>query len=208
MSGSIAFHFDFISPYSYLAWTQIRALAARHAREVVPVPTLLAALLAHGKTKGPAEIPAKRTYLLFDTLRIAKVLGVPIRPPASHPFNPLLALRAASLDASVIDPIFEATWANGERVDTEEALSKIIDPDLVKRATTDEAKNKLRARTDAAIARGVFGVPTMILEDDGAMFWGTDSLPHLERHLSGDKLDLADEMKKWSSVPATAARKI
>ena len=57
---TIVFHFDFLSPYAYLAWTQIHAVAARHGRTVTPVPTLLAALLAHGATKGPAEIPAKR----------------------------------------------------------------------------------------------------------------------------------------------------
>jgi len=205
---AIAFHFDFLSPYAYLAWTQIRAVAARHGRIVTPIPTLLAALLAHGKTKGPAEIPAKRAYLVVDTLRIAKCLGVPIAPPASHPFNPLLALRAASLDASVIDPIFEAVWMKSRPVDTEDALAKIVDPDLVRRASSDEAKQKLRAQTEAAIARGVFGVPTMILADDGAMFWGVDSLPHLERHLSGDKIDVNAEMRKWATVRATAKRKI
>ncbi len=203
----IAFHFDFISPYAYLAWTQIHAVAARHGETVLPVPTLLAALLAHGKTKGPAEIPAKRAYLVVDALRISRVLGVPIAPPAAHPFNPLLALRAASLDPSAIGAIYEATWAKREPVDTEEALSRIVDPDLIKRASSDEAKAKLRTQTDAAIARGVFGVPTMIL-DDGAMFWGVESLPHLERHLSGDKVNVREVMGEWSKVKATAQRKV
>ena len=93
----IRFHFDFISPYAYLAWTQIHALAARHGRSVEPVPVLFAALLDHHGTKGPAEIPAKRRYLMFDVVRKARALGVPIGPPPAHPFDPLLALRVASV---------------------------------------------------------------------------------------------------------------
>lgn len=78
--SAMLFYFDFISPYAYLAWTQLPALAARHERELVPVPVLFAALLnAHGQ-KGPAEIPAKRIYLFKDVCRKAHLLGLP--PPS------------------------------------------------------------------------------------------------------------------------------
>ena len=77
----LRFHFDYLSPYAYLAWTQIHALAQRHGRTVEPVPTLFAALLAHGGTKGPAEIPAKRIYVFKDALRTARLLGVPLQLP-------------------------------------------------------------------------------------------------------------------------------
>lgn len=216
--SAITFHFDFISPYAYLAWTQIDAIAKRYGRTVAPVPTLLAALLAHGATKGPAEIPAKRAYLFVDTLRTARVLGVPFGPPASHPFNPLLALRVASLEASTdelhrrVDALFTATWARGEAVDTEEGVARVLDAAgfdgkaLAARGTTPDAKERLRAQTDAAIAHGVFGVPTMLA--DGAMFWGVDSLPHLERHLRGERIDVRAEMAKWSSVRPTASRRV
>src|SRR5262249_60031058 len=90
MANPIDFHFDFISPYAYLGWTQIHALAARHGRAVRPVPTLFAALLNHSGTLGPAEIPLKRVYIFKDALRTAQVFGVPLEPPPSHPFNPLL----------------------------------------------------------------------------------------------------------------------
>jgi len=213
----VVFHFDFLSPYAYLAWTQFHALAAKHGRTVAPVPTLLAALLSHGKTKGPAEIPAKRVYLALDTVRTAKLLGVPYEPPAAHPFNPLLPLRIASLDGSAdekrarIDAFYSAAWAKSQRIDTEEDAAKVLDAagmngrDLVQRACTQDAKDRLRSQTDAAIVRGVFGVPTMIV--DGAMFWGVDSLGHVERHLRGEGIDARQELKRWMHVRPSAQRK-
>lgn len=206
----IEFHFDFISPYAYLAWTQIHGIAAKYGRTVKPIPTLLAPLLAHGQTKGPAEIPAKRMYLVFDTVRTAHLLGVPIQPPASHPFNPLLALRAASLegtDAEVrarIDTLYTATWAKSEPIDSPEAITRLLGADIATRAASSEAKAALRAQTDAAIARGVFGVPTMFV--DGEMFWGVDSLGHLERHLRGEGPNVRAELAKWRHVKPTASR--
>jgi len=176
----IVFHFDFLSPYAYLAWTQIHGIAAKHGRTVAPVPTLLAALLAHGKTKGPAEIPAKRIYLVADTVRTAKLLGVPYGPPATHPFNPLLALRIASLDGTAdekrarIDALYTAAWAKSQPIDSEDAVANVLDAaglagrDLVRAATQQDAKDRLRSQTESAIARGVFGVPTIIV--DRAMF--------------------------------------
>ncbi len=207
----IVFHFDFLSPYSYLAWTQIHAVAERHGARVVAVPTLLAALLAHGATKGPAEIPAKRAYLVVDTIRTARLLGVPLVPPASHPFNPLLPLRVASLEATEeerrarIDALFSAAWAKGEPIDTPEAVTRVLgDPELARQAEEPAAKARLRAQTEAAIAAGVFGVPTMVVGGD--MFWGVDSLGHLERHLRGEGVDTRAEMVKWVGVRATAQR--
>jgi len=210
VAADLVFHFDFISPYAYLAWTQIHALAARHGRGVQPVPTLLAPLLAHGGTKGPAEIPAKRAYLVLDTVRIAQHLGVPFAPPASHPFNPLLALRVATLEAGVIGALYTAAWARGEAIDSEAAVARVLDAagfaggDLVARAAQPEVKARLRAQTEAAIARGVFGVPTVFAGDD--LFWGVDSLPHLERHLRGERIDAAAVTKAWAAVPASASR--
>src|SRR4051794_39152535 len=95
---TLAFYFDFISPYAFIAWTQVHAIAERNGATVVAIPVLFAGLLdAHG-TKGPAETPAKRVYTFRDAYRKAPRAGLPpLRPPPSHPFNPLLALRVASL---------------------------------------------------------------------------------------------------------------
>jgi 2-hydroxychromene-2-carboxylate isomerase len=209
----IDFYCDFISPYAYLGWTQIHALAARHGRSVRPIPTLFAALLNHSSTRGPAEIPAKRAYLFKDTKRLAATFGVPFAPPPTHPFNPLLALRVAGVagDARVIDALFRAAWAGGGGVETADAVERALanaglDPaPLLAEAASAAAKQRLRDATDAAIAAGVFGVPSMIA--DGELFWGCDSLPHLERFLDGgDPITPADVASFAALVPSATRR--
>src|ERR1700691_1799584 len=181
MRGTIRLFFDFISPYAYLAWTQLPGIAARCDYSVQPIPVLFAGLLeAHG-TIGPAEIPARRRYMIKDVARKAHGFHVPIAVPFAHPFNPLLALRVASLPmaeierAKVIDVLYRATWV--ERLDVTQApvvadalRAAGLDPALVERAAN--AKELVRAQTNAAISFGVFGVPTMLVDDE--MFWGTD----------------------------------
>lgn len=218
----VRIHFDFISPYAYLAWTQIHALAAKHGATVEPVPVLFAGLLQHHGTKGPAEIPAKRAYLFKDVVRIAHGFGVPIASPASHPFNPLLPLRAASLELpadvqkKLIDGLYAAAWAESRRVDTREVVVEVArnvgldGEEIVARASSEETKNRLRANTEAAIARGIFGVPTMMVGEPGAeneMFWGTDSLQHLAAFLRGDD-PVARLGTAFFDIPATAQRKM
>lgn len=184
------FCFDFISPYAYLAWTQLDRLGVA----IEPVPVLFAALLnAHG-TRGPAEVPARRRYLIHDVMRIARRFGVPLAPPPAHPFNPLRALRLACEDASVVAPFFTAAWATGQG----------IDGVLADRQPSDAAKAQLRANTEAALAAGVFGVPTFLVDDQ--LFWGCDSLPHLEAYLAtGEKADPA-LLARWETLPASAQR--
>ena len=193
--ATLHFHFDFISPYAYLGWTQIHALAERHAADVEPIPTLFGALLDVSGILGPGEIPAKRRYLFKDTSRTASVFGVPFRPPPAHPYSPLLALRVASIPRQrddkrrLIDALFNAAWGDGTGIDTKERVASVLtragfDAELeLERAVTDEVKSRLRAQTEDAIARGVFGVPTSRVGDE--LFWGVDSFGHLERHLAG-----------------------
>lgn len=216
--STIAFHFDFVSPYSYLAWTQIHPLAARHGAAVRPIPTLFAALLnAHG-TVGPGEVPAKRAYIFKDAYRSAHALGLPpLRPPPSHPFNPLLALRASGLPMSdderrrFIDALYAATWATGRGIESralvlEAAGAAGLDAEaIVSAAEAEPAKTLLRIATDDAIAAGVFGVPTMRVE--GELFWGLDSLPHLERFLRHDDPIPAGLAERFAGLAASASRK-
>jgi len=215
----IQLYFDFVSPYSYLAWSRVGALAARVGREVEPIPVLFAAILgAHG-TKGPAEVPARRAYVFKDILRAAHRAGVTIVPPRAHPFNPLLPLRVAGLSmeaplrARIIDALFNAAWAEAGSIDTPEALSGALGragidaAPLVARATEPEAKEQLRRRTDEAIARGVFGVPTLFV--DGEMFFGFDSFPDVEAFLRGEDpvASRRDLVERWMKVPAAATRR-
>ncbi len=212
----IRFHFDYLSPYAYIAWTQIHALGERHGRSIQPVPTLLAALLAAGQTKGPAEIPAKRVWVFKDSVRTARVLGIPFGPPPTHPFNPLLALRISGLDQPdeerrrAIDALFAATWGRGPGIDSADGVRAVLDAAgldgaaLVERASEAGAKARLRELTDEALANGVFGVPTMRV--DGELFWGYDSFAHVERFLRGeDPLNDVD-LNAWRDLRASASR--
>lgn len=210
--------FDYISNNAYLAWHVLPDLAARHGRAVEPVPVLFAGLLeAHGQL-GPAEVRAKALWMWKNTLRKAALLGIPLHPPAFHPFNPLLALRASSLDmedevrAALVTALFRAVWVERRHVSEPEVVAEVarsvgIDgPRLVEEARTPEAKTRLRARTDAAIAEGVFGVPTMQVE--GELFWGYDDLPFLERFLAGeDPLQTAQSPVPAGPPPASAVRR-
>lgn len=213
---SIAFYFDFISPYAFIAWTQVHAIAQRSGRAVEAIPVLFAGLLdAHG-TKGPAEVPAKRVYTFRDAYRKAHRLGLPaLLPPPSHPFNPLLALRVASLPLApaeqrrLVDALFAATWTLGTGIETPQAVAAAAQTAgfdgeaLVRAAQAPEAKQRLREATENAVARGVFGVPTVVVEDE--LFWGTDGLEHVEACLRGE--DPVPKDLAWAERPASAVRR-
>jgi 2-hydroxychromene-2-carboxylate isomerase len=193
---SVRFHFDYLSHNAYLAWTQIHALAARHGRGVEPVPVVFGVLLKHYGQLGPAEVLPKAVWMIKNVLRKAARLGVPLEPMAAHPFNPLLALRVSSLDMDaesrrrVVDGLFRAVYVESRDVMEPGVVAQVataagLDGDAaVEAAGREEAKARLRAQTDAALAAGVFGVPTMIA--DGELFFGFDDFPNLESFLRGD----------------------
>ena len=182
------------------------------------VPVLFAALLDHHGTKGPAEIPTKRRYLLFDTLRKARALGVPFGPPRHHPFNPLLALRVASVPMEertrrrLIDRIYAGAWSGeGAHLEDPETIARFAaEVGLDARRVLDDAqspegKARLKDATTRAISAGVFGVPTIVA--GGEPFWGTDALPDLERLLAGEVPALDREaIARWSAVTPSAQR--
>jgi 2-hydroxychromene-2-carboxylate isomerase len=217
MAGEIVrFYFDVVSPNAYLAWTQLPALAARHGATVEPVAVLFAGVLeAHGQL-GPAEMPAKMRWMVRNNLRKAARLGVALEPPAFHPFNPLVALRACSLPlapgllAELVGALFRAVWVDGLHVSEAAVVARVADAvgldgaAIVDQAAQPAAKARLREQTDAAIAGGVFGIPTMIVGDD--LFWGFDDFPQLELRLAGrDPLDAAT-VRPWDVPRPSATR--
>jgi 2-hydroxychromene-2-carboxylate isomerase len=213
--------FDFVSPYSYLACTRARSLGQRAGREMVPRPVVLGAILTARGTKGPAEVPARRAYIIKDLVRAAHAASIELRLPPTHPFNSLLALRVAGLDDldparrwQIVDALFGAAWARGQAIDDPERVATALreagiedGASLVSRAATPEAKQRLREATDEAIARGAFGVPTLFA--DGEMFFGFDSFPHLEAFLRGadPAAARADLVTAWAALPASAVRR-
>jgi 2-hydroxychromene-2-carboxylate isomerase len=202
MPNIIEFYFDYESPNAWIAWTQLPKLAERYGFTVEPIPILYAALLDANGQLGPGEQLTKGLWMAKNLARKAALLGLPLHSPAFLPFNPLRALRVsilpfeAQLRASVISALFEAVWVREMHVSEPGVVEGVLDEiglpgaELVARAHTPETKNQLRAQTDQAIAKGVFGVPTMIVGDE--LFWGYDDFPYLELVLAGrDPIDPA-----------------
>ena len=213
----VQFYFDYISPNAYLAWTQIHPLLARYGRRVDPVPVLFAGLLRAHDLLGPAEVRPKWRWMVRDIVRKAKLLDIPLGPPSSHPFNPLLALRVTSLPMDdvvrtrLIDGLFRAVWAGGSGATDPGQIAAVADEAgldgraAVERAGESETKDRLRRQTDDAIFRGVFGVPTIVC--GGQLFWGYDDLPHLEERLSGSLCYDPAELDPWEKTPRGATRR-
>ena len=189
-------YFDFISPYAYLAFEQLPlALQDAGSYAVSYRPVVFGALLkAHGQL-GPAEIPAKRDWTGRQVAWLAHAQGIVLRYPALHPFNPLGLLRLAVACGSTHDDgrpnrhacaaIFCHVWQSGLDAAAPERLAALQQQLAPKRDPQDAAvKAQLRAHTDDALALGIFGVPTFIV--DGRLFWGFDALPVLRAYLLGD----------------------
>jgi len=216
MSRVIDFFFDYISHNAYLAWTQLEALANAEGCRVRPIPVLFAGMLNHYGQMGPAEIRPKAVWMMRDVYRKAKRLGVPFAPPASHPFRPLTALRVTALpdveprQKEVIDALFAAAWARGMELSDDAVVASVLDAlgfdgmRLVARSKDPATKSALRDATDAAIARGVFGVPSMMVGD--ALFFGFDDFDHLRDFLRGDDPAEREDFSPWLEVKPSAVR--
>ncbi|TDP59686.1 2-hydroxychromene-2-carboxylate isomerase [Roseateles toxinivorans] len=185
---SITFYFDVISPYAALAFERLPE-ALEGLNVVVDYrPILFAGLLKAWGQKGPAEMEPKRQWTFRQVAWSAHRLGIELQTPAEHPFNPLALQRlawACGPNRRVVEKLFHHVWHGGldanhpgrlERLQQE--LAPACDP------ADDEVKQTLRQATEDAIARGVFGVPT--LEVDGRLFWGLDSLDMAAAYLRGD----------------------
>ncbi|MEQ1659723.1 MAG: 2-hydroxychromene-2-carboxylate isomerase, partial [Hylemonella sp.] len=155
-------------------------------------PVLLGALLRHHKLLGPAEVPAKREWTYRHVMWLGQQQGVTLQMPAVHPFNPLPLLRLAIAAANGGDPnryvcetLLRHVWHGGLDANDPARLQSLREQLAPPLQADDEAvKARLRVNTDAAVAAGVFGVPSFVV--DGRMFWGLDSLPMLRRYLEGD----------------------
>ncbi|HMN22183.1 MAG TPA: 2-hydroxychromene-2-carboxylate isomerase [Ottowia sp.] len=184
-------YLDFISPYAYLAFEQLPQALLGLSYELRYQPILFAGLLRHHGQLGPAEIASKRDWTYRQVLWLARQQGIEMRLPAAHPFNPLPLLRLAWACARqgapnryAVETIFHHVWRSGAAADDparlaqlEQALAPALDP------RGEVARQALRDATDAALAAGVFGVPSFVVE--GRLFWGLDALPMLRAQLAG-----------------------
>ena len=174
----VSWVFDLISPYSYLGLKQLPLLPAGTQLELVPV--LFAGLLNHYGHVGPAEIASKRRFTYRFIVWRARKMGVPLKMPPAHPFNPLSALRlviAAGGDRRAIETGFDFVYGQGRDVADPAVLADLARElgvaDLQAALSDPAVKQTLRNNTDWAIERGVFGVPTFVIGTE--LFWGHDA---------------------------------
>ena len=205
MTASIDWYFDFVSPYSYICLHRLREFS----NSIIYKPVLFAGLLNHWGQKGPAEIPAKRRWTYRWCHWWARELGVSFRFPAAHPFNPLQHLRLALACGSrpdAVKRIFEWVWMSGENANDAgrfSLLCKQLEVDE-QRLAAPEVKDSLRKNTEEAAARGVFGVPSFVV--DGEVFWGADAVDFVKAFLANPAIVRNDEMRRLDGLPVGAAR--
>jgi 2-hydroxychromene-2-carboxylate isomerase len=193
---SVEFFFDLSSPYSYLASTQIEALAARAGAPfgVRWRPFVLGAVFKATGNVMPAACPAKAKYMLDDLARYARHYGVPFRMSSHFPLSAMKAHRLiVAIDehdprraAEMAQGLFSAVWVDDQNIADEAVLKEALRPfhissEELQKADDQTVKDRLRAQTDEAVRRGAFGAPSFFVGDE--LFWGDDRLPFVEEAL-------------------------
>lgn len=194
MKTQLEFFYDFTSPYSYLASTQVEKIAGRHQVELRWRPFLLGAVFKATGNNSPATVAAKAIYMGKDLLDWTKLYGLPdLILPEDFPSNAVMADRLALVAAehgkiaAFTHALYRRIFTKGlspaaQEVHREVLIEVGIDPDLaLERVASQEIKDLLRKNTDEAVSRGAFGAPTLFVGED--MYVGNDRLPFVERAL-------------------------
>lgn len=196
MPRTLEFYFDYGSPYSYLADTQVEAIARRTGAALARKPMLLGGVFKATGNSSPAEQPAKARWSAFDMPMWARYYGVPFQRNPHFPVNTLALMRGAA--AAQLDGLFDryhpamfrAMWVEGRNLNDAKEVAAVLTAaglDAAKfasRIQEQDVKDRLKATTDEAVSRGVFGAPTSFV--DGQMFFGNDRLAFVELALKGE----------------------
>ena len=206
---SADWYFDFVSPFSYLQCEQLPALEA--GLRIRYRPVLFAALLDANGHKGPAEIPSKRRFTYRFVVWQAGKLGIPLKFPAVHPFNPIPLLRlaiAADCSPEAVRRIFRFVWRDGRigdlPIEWAELTAQVNLPDASTRIASPEVKDALRRNTDEALGRGVFGVPTLAIGEE--LFWGVDATAMAADYVAAGCNFADPEIERVGALPVGAER--
>ena len=193
-SKHIDFYFDLSSPYSYLAATQLDAIANRHGATIAWKPLVLAAVFKAQGNVMPAVCVPKAQYMVKDLARWAEHYGVPFQMSSHFPLPTIRGMRliiaaeSSGRSGELAKSLFAGMWERDLDISSDAVLRTLVSEcglsadELMGATETSAVKDKLRAYTDEAISRGVFGAPAMIV--DGELFWGNDRLHFLEKQLT------------------------
>ena len=194
MPQPIEFFFDFSSPYGYLASRKIDELGAKYGRDVVWKPILLGAVFKLTGGQPLVSIPMKSDYVQHDFVRFARLLGVEFKMPDNFPFSSIHAVRsfwwlegydprgAHDLARHLYNKAFNGNdIASAQAVASAAAEIGIDSAALLAGIDSPDVKDRTRMESDAAIARGIFGSPYIVI--DGEPFWGADRLDQVEKWL-------------------------
>lgn len=196
MSKTVEFFFDLGSPATYLAYTQLPGLCAATGTQLIYKPMLLGGVFKATGNASPATVPAKGRYMLQDLARYAQRYNVPLKFNPHFPINTLTLMRAVigvqmrqpERFQDFIDCLFRALWVEGRHLGDPAVVAAVLaehgfDPEAVLALTNDDAvKATLKDNTEHAIQRGVFGAPTMFVDDQ--LFFGQDRLEFVREALS------------------------
>ena len=188
MSKTVEFYFDLGSPATYLAYTQLPKICEQTDSQLIYIPILLGGVFKATGNASPATIPAKGRYMFQDLDRYAKRYGVPLKFNPHFPINTLMLMRAVTgmqlrhpeRFQAFIDCLFKALWVEGRSLDDPATVATVLtqngfDPNEVLALTADEdVKAALKDNTEKAVQRGVFGAPSMFV--DNQLFFGQDRL--------------------------------
>lgn len=194
MAKSFEFFFDYVSPTAYLAHFVVPGVVERTGAEVVYRPMFQGGVMRATGNKPPGALPAKAAYLSRDVPRCAAHIGVPYHMNPAFPANTLVLTRATmgmegdpEKRARFIDACFRHSYGVENPVDPADPaqLAAMCEAEgfdveeIVALGTAQENKDKLRANTEEAVKRGVFGAPSFFVDDE--LFFGHDRLDYVER---------------------------
>jgi 2-hydroxychromene-2-carboxylate isomerase len=196
MSKTVEFYFDLGSPATYLAYTQLPKICEQTDSQLIYIPILLGGVFKATGNASPATIPAKGQYMFQDLDRYAKRYGVPLKFNPHFPINTLMLMRAVTgmqlrhpeRFLAFIDCLFKALWVDGRSLDEPATVAAVLtensfDPNEVLALTADEeVKAILKDNTEKAVQRGVFGAPSMFVDDQ--LFFGQDRLDFVSEALN------------------------
>jgi 2-hydroxychromene-2-carboxylate isomerase len=207
---TVSWVFDVVSPFAYLAFPGLSRLPAGVRLEYKPV--LLAGLLNHFGQIGPAEIPSKRRFTYRFVVWRARQLGLTLRMPPAHPFNSLAAQRliiAAGNTERAVATVLDAVFREGRDVADPTVIADLARqvgvPDPQTALADPAVKQRLRDNTEWASARGVFGVPTLVIGDD--FFWGHDAVDMALGYLTDPETFHDPQMRAIETLPIGAERR-